>query len=252
MPHIDLDPILPGIRGLFAFRPETAKPLSDLAHVLLHEENSLSRAERELIATYVSHLNDCFYCQTSHGAIAAYHLGGNDELVRQVKTDAETAAVSEKLKSLLKIAAEVQKGGKMVSSSDVQRARSMGATDLEIHDTVLIATRSACTTDMLTDLRPGRHRIRTNTKHERPRWLKAATEEFRQIFERLNWPHRSELLLLLARRAAAGCCFTPTGLPLNQPSAAAISRAIISYRKLSASRLSSRPSAVSACGYIRK
>ena len=93
MAHIELDPLLPGIRGLFAFRPETCKPLSELAHVLLHGENSLSRADRELIATYVSHLNDCFYCQTSHGAIAAYHLGGNDELVTQVKEDAEASPV---------------------------------------------------------------------------------------------------------------------------------------------------------------
>ena len=139
MPHINLDPILPGIRGLFAFRPETAKPLSDLAHVLLHEESSLSRAERELIATYVSHLNDCFYCQTSHGAIAAHHLGGNDELITQVKADPKTSPIPEKLKSLLQIAAKVQKGGKNVSAEDVQTARNLGSTDVEIHDTVLIA-----------------------------------------------------------------------------------------------------------------
>jgi len=139
MPHIALAEGLPGIRGLFAFRPETAGPLSELAEILLHQPGTLSLAERELIATYVSSRNDCFYCQTAHGAIAANHLGGGGELVAQVKRDFERAAVSGKLKALLAIAGQVQLGGKNVRPEDVARARQQGATDLEIHDTVLIA-----------------------------------------------------------------------------------------------------------------
>jgi uncharacterized peroxidase-related enzyme len=139
MPHINLPKDLPGIRSLFAFRPETAKPLCELAEILLHAPSSLSPGERELIATYVSSLNDCFYCQTSHAALAAHHLGGNEKLVADVKLNFETAAISPKLKALLAIAGKVQKGGKHVMSSDIQRARQEGATDLEIHDAVLIA-----------------------------------------------------------------------------------------------------------------
>jgi uncharacterized peroxidase-related enzyme len=139
MAHIHLNDRLPGIRALFDFRPETAKPLCQLADVLLHQPSSLSRAERELIATYVSSLNHCQYCQTAHGAIAAYHLKGNEDLVLQVKRDFTTAPVSDKLKALLGIASKVQKSGKQVTPADVENARSSGASDLEIHDTVLIA-----------------------------------------------------------------------------------------------------------------
>lgn len=139
MAHIKLPEDLPGIRGPFAFRPETAKPMSELAEVLLHTPGSLSMADSELIATYVSSRNDCRYCQTSHGAIAAYHLGGNEQLVLDVKRDFESANISDKLKALLNIAGRVQQGGKLVRTEDVERARSHGATDLEIHDTVLIA-----------------------------------------------------------------------------------------------------------------
>jgi uncharacterized peroxidase-related enzyme len=139
MPHIPIPEGLPGIRGLFAVRPETAKPLCDLANVLLHAPGSLSRGERELIATFVSSKNDCAYCQTSHGAVAAAHLGGDEGLVRNVKRDFETANVSSKLKALLAIAGKVQEGGKRVLAEDVERARAEGATDVEIHDTVLIA-----------------------------------------------------------------------------------------------------------------
>jgi len=138
MPHIDLPKELPGISAGFAFRPETEKPMRELAHVLLHEPNSLTPGERELIATYVSSQNDCYFCQTSHGAVAASHLGDSDT-VKQVKTDFTHASVSEKLKRLLVIAGKVQQGGKHVTSEDVEAARQQGATDLEIHDTVLIA-----------------------------------------------------------------------------------------------------------------
>ena len=138
MAHIALPAGLPGISGGFAFRPETAKPMRELAHVLLHEPHSLSPGERELIATYVSSRNDCHFCQASHGAAAACHLG-DGEVVRQVKADIESAPITAKLKALLAIAGKVQRDGKLVTAEDVEAARSVGATDLEIHDTVLIA-----------------------------------------------------------------------------------------------------------------
>jgi uncharacterized peroxidase-related enzyme len=139
MPHIALPAGLPGILGPMAFRPETAKPLTELTEIVLRGPGTLTLAERELIATYVSSCNECFFCQTSHGAVAAHHLGGNEDLVLDVRNDFERAAVSEKLKALLAIAGKVQRSGKDVQSSDIDRARQHGATDLEIHDTVLIA-----------------------------------------------------------------------------------------------------------------
>jgi uncharacterized peroxidase-related enzyme len=139
MAHIRLPEGLQGIRGPMAFRPETAKPLNELAEVLLHAPNSLSAADRELIATYVSSLNDCYFCQTVHGSIAAAHLDGDEDLVGRVKADFLHADISDKLKALLVIAGKVQKGGKQVTAKDVEEARNAGAVDIEIHDTVLIA-----------------------------------------------------------------------------------------------------------------
>lgn len=138
MPHIDLPQGFPGISGGFRFRPETAKPMRELAHILLHEPSSLTPGERELIATFVSSRNNCQFCQLSHGAAAASHLG-DAEVVKQVKTDFQSALVSDKLKALFVIAGKVQQDGKLVTTADVEAARNQGATDLEIHDTVLIA-----------------------------------------------------------------------------------------------------------------
>ena len=139
MPHINLPEGLPGITSALAFRPETAKPLLALAEELLRGPNSLTSGEREMIATFVSARNDCYFCQTSHRAAAAHHLDGNYELVDAVRADYQTAPVSAKLKTLLTIAGKVQESGRSVTTEDVAAARNEGATDREIHDTVLIA-----------------------------------------------------------------------------------------------------------------
>ncbi len=139
MPHIDLPEGVPGIRSGFVFRPETARPLCDLAEVLLRDENTLSRGERELIAAYVSNLNECAFCQASHSAFAAVQLEGGMTLVEEVKRDPESAPISPKLRALLAIAAKVKVDGRSVTADDVAAARREGATDIEIHDTVLIA-----------------------------------------------------------------------------------------------------------------
>jgi uncharacterized peroxidase-related enzyme len=139
MPHIDLPKEYPGIRSLFVFRPETAVPLNALAQTLLHDSHpTLSPGERELIATYVSSLNNCKYCSTVHGAIAKHHLH-NGDLVESVKANLEEAQISKKLRALLRIAGKVQLGGKEVSAADIDSARQEGVTDIEIHDMVLIA-----------------------------------------------------------------------------------------------------------------
>jgi uncharacterized peroxidase-related enzyme len=141
MPHIHLPEDMPGITAGFAFRPETAKPMRELAHILLHTAGNegFPSADRELIASFVSSRNTCYFCQTSHGAAAAHlHLGGQD-VVNAVCSDYQSAPISSKLKALLAIAEQVQTNGKRVTTALVDQAKAEGATDLDIHDTILIA-----------------------------------------------------------------------------------------------------------------
>ena len=140
MAHIELNNDLPGIRGLMAFSPATAEPLNALAETLLrNDNNTLSRGERELIGTYVSYLNDCFFCQNVHGAMAGHYLGCDIQQIDSIKSDFRSTELSGKMKALLSIAGSVQKAGKQVTESQIEEARNNGATDVEIHDTVLIA-----------------------------------------------------------------------------------------------------------------
>lgn len=138
MPYIPLEDHLPGITGLLEYSKDTAAPIRELTQVLLRGPSTLTEAERELIATIVSHRNQCTFCVTAHTAVADILLGEENTAAR-VKQDIDTAPVSDKMKALLTIAAQVQKSGKNVTDESVQKAKEEGATDVEIHDTVLIA-----------------------------------------------------------------------------------------------------------------
>ncbi len=140
MAHIKLtNEELPGIVGLLTYRPETGKPLTELAEVLLRGPSSLTSGEREIIAASVSYWNGCHFCHTSHAAAAAAHLKSGLSLIDDIKAGLPATPVSDKMRALLHIAHQVQKGGKNVTEQDIAEARAQGATDQELHDTVLIA-----------------------------------------------------------------------------------------------------------------
>lgn len=139
MAYIQVPEGVPGIRSLVMFRPETGKPLYELAQVLLRGESPLSEGERELIAAYVSYLNNCMFCMNSHAAAARCLYGDEKNSVDDVLNDMRQSNVSDKLKTLLHIAGKVQVTGREVLPADIEAARRHGADDREIHDTVLIA-----------------------------------------------------------------------------------------------------------------
>jgi uncharacterized peroxidase-related enzyme len=138
MPHIPLEEHLPGITGLLEYRQDSAAPIRELTQVLLRGPSTLSESDRELIATVVSSRNQCSFCTAAHTA-AADVLLGETNTSEKVKDNILTAPISDKLKSLLIIATQVQQSGKKVTTEEITKAKDEGATDIEIHDTVLIA-----------------------------------------------------------------------------------------------------------------
>jgi len=139
MPYIPVEEHLPGITGLLEYRQDSAKPIRELTQILLRGPSTLTEGERELIATVVSHGNACRFCTTAHTAAADRYYDNDTSVTEHVKRDIDTAPVTEKMKALLTIASLVQRSGKQVTAEIVDRAKRAGATDLEIHDTVLIA-----------------------------------------------------------------------------------------------------------------
>src|SRR4028119_781175 len=100
MANINVPEGVAGIRSLVMFRPETGKPLYELAQVLLRGESPLTEAERELIATYVSYRNDCMFCMSSHAAAARCLFGSEANIVDEVLKDMQHSHVSDKMKAL--------------------------------------------------------------------------------------------------------------------------------------------------------
>ncbi|MBU3742587.1 MAG: hypothetical protein FGM24_09935, partial [Candidatus Kapabacteria bacterium] len=140
MPHIDLPPGLYGIRGPMVVRPDASAALNELASVLLHDDHSLTAGEREYIATAVSRANSCEYCSNIHAAITAAHMGiGREDVLRAADT-IDLLQPSDKLRELTTLALLVRNGGLEIMEQDVTRARAAGATDIEIHDAILIGS----------------------------------------------------------------------------------------------------------------
>jgi uncharacterized peroxidase-related enzyme len=140
MAHISIDPAKPGLIGLFDYRPETGRVLGELVETLLRGPSTLSRGERELIAAVVSRSNECTFCAEAHSAFAAAQIDGGRAVVDKAHSDPADAPVSAKLRALLQIALATRESGHEVTAEKIQAARAQGTTDLEIHDTVLIAS----------------------------------------------------------------------------------------------------------------
>lgn len=136
MPRIKLKEELSGIIALFDFNQKTARILGELAEELLRGESTLLPWERELIAAHVSYTNGCNFCFNSHAA-AVNAFVGNNEITEAMIEGADHAAISLKLKSLLELAQGVTEFEDTADA--VEEAKNHGATDEEIHTTVLIA-----------------------------------------------------------------------------------------------------------------
>jgi uncharacterized peroxidase-related enzyme len=140
VPHIRIDNDLPGIGGLVRQRPDTGSLINTMAEALLRGPMSLTPGERELIAAYTSERNETPFCAGSHSAFAAAQLEGGKELVQAVLIDPETAPLTPRIRSLIRIAAEVQEPVHVLADETVAAARAAGADDAQIHDTVLVAS----------------------------------------------------------------------------------------------------------------
>lgn len=141
-------PNFPGILAAMMISPELAAPLRSLADFLLvtsYPQATISRLEREILATAVSAGNDCFYCMDSHAAFAEALLaqegrdtGNSRDLTNRVKLG-DFSALPSKIQCLARIACLVREGGRQLTPEAVAAARDTGASDADIQLAVLIS-----------------------------------------------------------------------------------------------------------------
>ena len=138
MAHVTLNSDLPGITGLLNTWPLPGEPIRDLTQYILRGENSLSEGERELIASMVCVGNSCQFCSNAHIAAAARYIGSK-ETVNAILQQPFGGEVDNRIAHLLEISGAVGISGSLVTESMIESAKQAGATDLEIHDTIMIA-----------------------------------------------------------------------------------------------------------------
>jgi uncharacterized peroxidase-related enzyme len=140
-------PDAPGILTALNLTPELGIHLRGLADELLVNDfagATISRAEREMLATATSAANDCFYCMDSHGAFATALLERDGETERVPVIDAiktgSSEGLGEKMGALLHIARTVQRDPFELTADDVAAAHAAGASDQDVQLAVLIAS----------------------------------------------------------------------------------------------------------------
>jgi uncharacterized peroxidase-related enzyme len=140
-------PDVPGIGAAMRLTPELGLHLRGLADaVLVHDYPgaTITRAEREMLATALSASNDCFYCMDSHAEHASAVLerdGGTERaaLLEDLKLGA-LHGLDRKMQALVQIARTVGRRSRDLSAEDVEAARAAGATDADVQLAVLIAS----------------------------------------------------------------------------------------------------------------
>jgi uncharacterized peroxidase-related enzyme len=140
-------PDVPGILAAIRLTPGLGVHLRGLADELLVNAfpgATISRGEREMLATAVSAENDCFYCMDSHGAFATAVFErsgatGLEALIDGIKLGSSDG-VDEKMQALLHIARVVRRDSRELTASDVAAAKTAGASDADVQLAVLIAS----------------------------------------------------------------------------------------------------------------
>jgi uncharacterized peroxidase-related enzyme len=139
-------PDAPGIGTALRLTPSLGAHLSGLADDLLVNDfpgASITRGEREMLATAVSAANDCFFCMDSHAAHATALLERTGAtalapVLDQIKMGS-SEGVDDRLRALLAIARTVQRAPRELTAGEVAAARSAGATDADVQLAILIA-----------------------------------------------------------------------------------------------------------------
>lgn len=113
-PSLDSDACVPQI---YKAHPQIYRPWIKMGEEVMSKEAPLSQDERELIATYVSALNECSFCRASHRPSMQLH-GIEPKLADALLDEIESAPVDERLKPVLAFAKKLTLAPADLSQAD--------------------------------------------------------------------------------------------------------------------------------------
>jgi uncharacterized peroxidase-related enzyme len=137
-------PAVPGILKCFSSSPEMLKIIIQLGSTLVFSEGVLGRRVKEMIATYVSSLNECPYCLDSHGA-SLCGQGGDEALLNALLTgDLGDVSISTPEGHLLEFVRKVTVESHTVDDIDILNLRASGWDEKQIAESIHVAAMFAC------------------------------------------------------------------------------------------------------------
>ncbi|MFE5214896.1 MULTISPECIES: carboxymuconolactone decarboxylase family protein [unclassified Streptomyces] len=122
---------------VFEAYPRTSRPLLELHESVLREESPFTVAERELMAAYVSGLNDCTYCHGIHTATAEA-FGVPEGLLADALADLDSAEVDEKLKPVLRYLGILTRTPALLTPADAEAVYAAGWDERALHNAVMV------------------------------------------------------------------------------------------------------------------
>lgn len=137
MPYLSSLPADAGLLQVMQAYPDTAQPLLALHEQVMRAPSPLTVAERELIAAYVSALNDCDYCHGVHSATATA-FGVPQEVLAAALTDLDSASVGTRMNGMLRYLAKLTRTPAKVTERDAQDVFAAGWDERALHDAVLV------------------------------------------------------------------------------------------------------------------
>jgi uncharacterized peroxidase-related enzyme len=125
-----------GVRHILALHPTAGRSLIELHEAVLRTDSQLRAKDKELIAAYVSGLNDCRYCFGVHEQ-TALAFGISPGALGALLTDIETAPVDSKLKPILRYARTLTLEPSKMTQRLAVAVFEAGWTERDLHDAVL-------------------------------------------------------------------------------------------------------------------
>ena len=137
-------PEVPGILQCFATHPPLLEHMMSLAETMLFSPGALGRANKEMLATFVSSQNHCDYCADSHGFFLRMNGGTSELLTAATSCDLESTSLNSAQRALLQFVQKITDDSSAISPQDVELLRESGWTDLQIAETIHLAALFAC------------------------------------------------------------------------------------------------------------
>lgn len=130
---------VPGILLCFGINPPFVRQMADMSGSLLFNDGFLTRRQKELIATWISHRNACPYCLDSHGFFLRVHGGSTQTAERLAQGDLTGAGLTAAEELLLNYLAKINSESHRATRDDVLALLAAGWTEEQVAEAVHVA-----------------------------------------------------------------------------------------------------------------